>query len=140
MRFVYDGQSFKRKSKDTIRFPRSIDFSGLLHSNEAAIYDLSAVLVHSGASAHSGHFLAHVLDQRYCKQDSQPKGVLDPQTSTVLSNIWLNRSQKWFVLNDEEVAEFNATTFDPEETTKSTSKSSSRMMAISPVASESYLK
>ncbi|CAO3575229.1 unnamed protein product [Mortierella alpina] len=112
MRFVYDGQSSKRKSKDTIRFPRSIDFSGVLHSKETAIYDLSAVLVHSGASAHSGHFLAHVLDQR---------------------------SQKWFVLNDEEVAEFNATTFDPEETTKSTSKSSLRIMTISPGASENYL-
>ncbi|KAF9936748.1 hypothetical protein BGZ67_002019 [Mortierella alpina] len=112
MRFVYDGQSFKRKSKDIIRFPRSIDFSGLLQSKEADIYDLSAVLVHSGASAHSGHFLAHVFDQR---------------------------SQKWFVLNDEEVAEFNATAFDPEEMTTSTSKFSTKSTAASPGATENYL-
>ncbi|KAF9277639.1 hypothetical protein BGZ68_009155 [Mortierella alpina] len=112
MRFVYDGQSSKRKSKDTIRFPRSIDFSSLLPSKGAEIYDLSAVLVHSGTSAHSGHFLAHVLNQR---------------------------SQKWFVLNDEEVAEFTTTAFDPEEMSASTSKSSAKITAASPGGSEDYL-
>ncbi|KAF9956174.1 hypothetical protein BGZ72_002955 [Mortierella alpina] len=112
MRFVYDGQYSKRKSKDIIRFPRSIDFSSLLQSKEADIYDLSAVLVHSGASAHSGHFLAHVLNQR---------------------------TQKWFVLNDEEVAEFNTTAFDPEDMSTSTSKSCSKITTASLEDSESYL-
>ncbi|KAF9563536.1 hypothetical protein EC968_004808 [Mortierella alpina] len=107
-----DSQSSKRKSKDIIRFPRSIDLSGLLQSKEADIYDLSAVLVHSGASAHSGHFLAHVFDQR---------------------------SQKWFVLNDEEVSEFNATSFDPEEMTTSTSKSYTKFTAASVTAADNYL-
>lgn len=29
------------------------------------IYDLTAVLIHNGPSAYSGHFIAHVLDERY---------------------------------------------------------------------------
>ncbi|KAG0021785.1 hypothetical protein BGZ82_011203 [Podila clonocystis] len=88
MRFVYDNVTWtKRKSKDMIRFPELIDFASLLRSKEPILYELTAVLVHNGPSAHSGHFLAHVLDKK---------------------------SKKWFVLNDEEVAEFNATLFDPE--------------------------
>lgn len=64
MRFVYDATtSTKKKSKDTIRFPLTIDFSNLLESQTTILYDLSAVLVHSGPSAHSGHFMAHVLDK-----------------------------------------------------------------------------
>ncbi|KAF9430011.1 hypothetical protein BGZ94_008670 [Podila epigama] len=88
MRFVYDAITWnKKKSKDMIRFPEMIDFSSLLNSKTPVIYELTAVLVHNGSSAHSGHFLAHVLDKR---------------------------SQKWFVLNDDEVLEFNSTFFDPE--------------------------
>ncbi|KAG0027066.1 Ubiquitin carboxyl-terminal hydrolase 48 [Podila clonocystis] len=88
MRFVYDNVTWtKRKSKDMIRFPELIDFASLLRSKEPILYELTDVLVHNGPSAHSGHFLAHVLDKK---------------------------SKKWFVLNDEEVAEFNATLFDPE--------------------------
>ncbi|KAG0095353.1 hypothetical protein BGZ93_006014 [Podila epicladia] len=88
MRFVYDSITWtKRKSKDMIRFPELIDFASLLRSKESILYELTAVLVHSGPSAHSGHFLAHVLDRK---------------------------SKKWFVLNDEEVAEVNTTLFDPE--------------------------
>ncbi|KAF9023453.1 Ubiquitin carboxyl-terminal hydrolase 48 [Haplosporangium bisporale] len=89
MRFIYDNITWtKKKSKDMIRFPELIDFASLLRSKEPVLYELTAVLVHSGPSAHSGHFLAHVLDKR---------------------------SNKWFVLNDEEVAEFSSTLFDPEE-------------------------
>ncbi|KAI8350750.1 hypothetical protein B0O80DRAFT_457403 [Mortierella sp. GBAus27b] len=89
MRFVYDNVTWtKKKSKDTIRFPQVIDVSGLLRTSDIAEYELTAVLVHSGPSAHSGHFLAHVLQRE---------------------------SNKWFVLNDEEVEEFHGTTFDPED-------------------------
>ncbi|KAF9113644.1 hypothetical protein BGX27_001119 [Mortierella sp. AM989] len=96
MRFVYDNTTWtKKKSKDTIRFPQSIDFSTLLRSAENVVYDLSAVLVHSGPSAHSGHFMAHVLNRE---------------------------SNKWFVLNDEEVTEFHGTSFDPEDYSKAASK------------------
>ncbi|KAF8958297.1 Ubiquitin carboxyl-terminal hydrolase 48 [Entomortierella lignicola] len=100
MRFVYDSTTWtKKKSKDTIKFPPSIDFSELLRSNESAIYDLSAVLVHSGSSAHSGHFLAHVLNKE---------------------------NNKWFLLNDEEVTEFHGTKFDPEEFSETDSKAKSK--------------
>ncbi|KAF9121814.1 hypothetical protein BGW39_010236 [Mortierella sp. 14UC] len=96
MRFVYDTTTWtKKKSKDMIRFPETIDFGGLLGSQLAVLYDLSAVLVHSGPSAHSGHFMAHVLDKT---------------------------SNKWFVLNDEEVTEFDSTQFDPQDYTESGSK------------------
>ncbi|KAF9990638.1 hypothetical protein BGZ75_000836 [Mortierella antarctica] len=53
--------------------------------------------------------------------------------------VGVDRSQKWFVLNDEEVAEFNATAFDPEEMTTSTSKFSTKSTAASPGATENYL-
>ncbi|KAG0370867.1 Ubiquitin carboxyl-terminal hydrolase 48 [Gamsiella multidivaricata] len=100
MRFIYDNVMWtKRKSKDTIRFPETIDFSELLRSNTSVKYELSAVLVHSGPSAHSGHFSAHVLDRE---------------------------SNKWFVLNDEEVAEFQGTKFDPEDYSETAPKTKTK--------------
>ncbi|KAG0062387.1 hypothetical protein BGZ90_003102 [Linnemannia elongata] len=110
MRFVYDAAtSTKKKSKDTIRFPLTIDFSDLLGSQTAILYDLSAVLVHSGPSAHSGHFMAHVLDKP---------------------------SNKWFVLNDEEVTEFDSTVFDPEDYAETGVKSKAKKKTIKPGASD----
>ncbi|KAF9914932.1 hypothetical protein BX616_007272 [Lobosporangium transversale] len=100
MRFVYDSATWtKKKSKDTIRFPETIDFSELLGTKENAIYNLTAVLVHSGPSAHSGHFLAHVLNKE---------------------------SNKWFVLNDEEVRQFHGTKFDPESYSESEANPTSK--------------
>ncbi|KAF9090462.1 hypothetical protein BGX29_011475 [Mortierella sp. GBA35] len=100
MRFVYDNTTWtKKKSKDMIRFPETIDFAELLGSKTAVLYDLSAVLVHSGPSAHSGHFMAHVLDKA---------------------------SDKWFMLNDEEVTEFSSTQFDPEDYHEAASKSKAK--------------
>ncbi|KAF9311822.1 hypothetical protein BG003_006928 [Podila horticola] len=65
MRFIYDNVTWtKKKSKDMIRFPELIDFASLLRSKEPILYELTAALVHSGPSAHSGHFLAHVLDKK----------------------------------------------------------------------------
>ncbi|KAG0329757.1 Ubiquitin carboxyl-terminal hydrolase 48 [Dissophora globulifera] len=62
MRFVYDNVTWtKKKSKDTIKFPSTINFSELLGVSESV------------------------------------------------------ESDKWFVLNDEEVAEFHGTKFDPED-------------------------
>ncbi|KAG0348422.1 hypothetical protein BG005_011542 [Podila minutissima] len=106
MRFVYDNVTWtKRKSKDMIRFPELIDFASLLRSKEPILYELTAVLVHSGPSAHSGHFMAHVLDKK---------------------------SKKWFVLNDEEVAEFNTTLFDPEaDSSASKGKKASKATMVS---------
>ncbi|KAI8605212.1 hypothetical protein EDD21DRAFT_364219 [Dissophora ornata] len=103
MRFVYDSVTWtKKKSKDTIRFPETIDFSELLGLGESVVYELSAVLVHSGPSAHSGHFMAHVLDRE---------------------------SNKWFVLNDEEVSEFHGTKFDLEDYSESASSAKTKKSA-----------
>ncbi|KAF9962574.1 Ubiquitin carboxyl-terminal hydrolase 48 [Modicella reniformis] len=100
MRFVYDNETWtKKKSKDTIWFPEVMDFSEFLQANDTVQYELSAVLVHSGPSAHSGHFLAHVLQRE---------------------------NNKWFVLNDEEVTEFHGTAFDPEDYSKATSDNKSK--------------
>ncbi|KAF9363782.1 hypothetical protein BGX34_003330 [Mortierella sp. NVP85] len=100
MRFVYDNTTWtKKKSKDTIRFSEVIDASALLRTSDVVEYELSAVLVHSGPSAHSGHFLAHVLQRE---------------------------NNKWFVLNDEEVEEFHGTTFDPEDYAEAASNSKSK--------------
>ncbi|KAF9932986.1 hypothetical protein FBU30_006810 [Linnemannia zychae] len=110
MRFVYDTTSWTRKkSKDIIRFPATIDFSELLQSQSEVLYDLSAVLVHSGPSVHSGHFMAHVLDQS---------------------------SSKWFVLNDEEVTEFDSTRFDPEDLSDVGSNSKTKKVTMNTKASD----
>ncbi|KAG9070684.1 hypothetical protein KI688_008223 [Linnemannia hyalina] len=110
MRFVYDvTTSTKKKSKDTIRFPLTIDFSKLTGSQTSTLYDLSAVLVHSGPSAHSGHFMAHVLDKP------------------------LN---KWFVLNDEEVTQFDSTVFDPQDYAETGSESKAKKTTIKAGASD----
>ncbi|KAG0305301.1 hypothetical protein BGZ97_001156 [Linnemannia gamsii] len=111
MRFVYDATTWtKKKSKDMIRFPLTIDVADLLGSQSAVLYDLSAVLVHSGPSAHSGHFMAHVLDKV---------------------------SNKWFVLNDEEVTEFDSTLFDPEDYAATGSKSKAKKTTMKAGAPDS---
>ena len=77
MRFVYDKQKqTKRKIKSPIIFPKSINMASFIKSeqsislddnnagddNSNLMYDLSAVLLHRGASAYSGHFIAIVHD------------------------------------------------------------------------------
>ncbi|KAG0264211.1 hypothetical protein BG011_007245 [Mortierella polycephala] len=110
MRFVYDNITWtKKKSKDAIQFPQTIDFSGMLGSKNEVLYDLSAVLVHSGPSAHSGHFLAYVLDKK---------------------------SNKWFVLNDEEVSDFNDTKFDPEDYSELSAKAKAKKTTMKSNATE----
>ncbi|GJJ78122.1 ubiquitin carboxyl-terminal hydrolase 48 [Entomortierella parvispora] len=87
MRFKYDSETWtKEKSFDKVLFPESIDVSRLVGSTESQLYDLSAVLVHSGESVETGHYLAYVLHPE---------------------------SKKWFICNDESVLEFSSTKFDP---------------------------
>ncbi|KAF9438453.1 hypothetical protein BGZ76_007846 [Entomortierella beljakovae] len=76
-------------------FVQAEELTGADQTSESVIYDLSAVLVHSGPGAHSGHFMAFVLDRS---------------------------SDKWFILNDEEVSEFNGTKFDPEDLSEESPK------------------
>uniref|UniRef100_A0A4W4HQ75 Ubiquitin carboxyl-terminal hydrolase 48 n=1 Tax=Electrophorus electricus TaxID=8005 RepID=A0A4W4HQ75_ELEEL len=59
MRFVFDRQSgHKKKLNNLISFPE------ILEMEEKCTYDLSAVLIHRGVSAYSGHYIAHVRDSR----------------------------------------------------------------------------
>ena len=78
-RFVYDpNKDAKKKVSDPIIFPELLDTSSLVfgpagghshvHSNAPSTqavntYRLTAVLMHSGASAHSGHYTARILEQ-----------------------------------------------------------------------------
>ncbi|XP_066493077.1 ubiquitin carboxyl-terminal hydrolase 48 isoform X2 [Tiliqua scincoides] len=78
MRFVFDRQTGHKKKLNTY-----LEFSELLsmepfmeNTAKVAVYELSAVLIHRGVSAYSGHYIAHVKD---------------PQTG------------EWYRFNDEEI-------------------------------------
>ncbi|XP_076846101.1 ubiquitin carboxyl-terminal hydrolase 48 isoform X2 [Brachyhypopomus gauderio] len=66
MRFVFDRQSgHKKKLNNLISFPEVLDMGPFLEGKEEkCTYDLSAVLIHRGVSAYSGHYIAHVRDSR----------------------------------------------------------------------------
>lgn len=58
LRFVYDLKAFERKkSKAKITFPKELELGG--HN-----YRLQAVIIHSGSSAHQGHFICEALDEQ----------------------------------------------------------------------------
>uniref|UniRef100_A0A3P9GZH0 Ubiquitin carboxyl-terminal hydrolase 48 n=1 Tax=Oryzias latipes TaxID=8090 RepID=A0A3P9GZH0_ORYLA len=60
MRFVFDRQTGHKKKLNTfISFPEQLDMEPFL---EKSVYELSAVLIHRGISAYSGHYIAHVKD------------------------------------------------------------------------------
>eukprot|EP01096_Ripella_sp_DP13-Kostka_P010864 TRINITY_DN433_c1_g1_i1.p1 TRINITY_DN433_c1_g1~~TRINITY_DN433_c1_g1_i1.p1 ORF type:complete len:732 (+),score=245.70 TRINITY_DN433_c1_g1_i1:799-2994(+) len=83
MRFVYDLESNrKRKLDSTVRFPHSLSLADFCTSSlkktsspDLFVYELSAVLLHLGDSAYSGHYIAHIRDERsnkwYCFDDSR---------------------------------------------------------------------
>uniref|UniRef100_A0A8C1VV87 Ubiquitin carboxyl-terminal hydrolase 48 n=1 Tax=Cyprinus carpio TaxID=7962 RepID=A0A8C1VV87_CYPCA len=63
MRFVFDRQSGHKKKLNTfISFPEVLDMRPFLEGQEKCTYELSAVLIHRGVSAYSGHYIAHVRD------------------------------------------------------------------------------
>ena len=77
LRFVFDLKTgSKKKLNSCIQFPDVLDMRPYLPNDKSAVYDLSAVLIHRGASAYSGHYVAHI------------KG---------------KDSQAWYKFNDEEV-------------------------------------
>lgn len=68
LRFVFDPQKDSLKKLNSfIRFPDSLDIKPYLNSDnltpEETTYNLSAVLIHRGPSAHSGHYIAHIKDR-----------------------------------------------------------------------------
>lgn len=58
----------KKKVTSKFSFPRTIDMGPRLSSyaenGNRAVYDLSAILVHKGSMANSGHYVAHIKDDR----------------------------------------------------------------------------
>ncbi|XP_075046685.1 ubiquitin carboxyl-terminal hydrolase 48 isoform X1 [Mixophyes fleayi] len=78
MRFVFDRQTGHKKKLNTyIGFAETLDMEPFLEQTDIKyVYELSAVLIHRGVSAYSGHYIAHVRD---------------PQTS------------EWYKFNDEEI-------------------------------------
>uniref|UniRef100_A0A8D8YKT5 Ubiquitin carboxyl-terminal hydrolase 48 n=1 Tax=Cacopsylla melanoneura TaxID=428564 RepID=A0A8D8YKT5_9HEMI len=93
MRFVFDRSTGTRKKLNSfIQFPESLDLAAYLGSSSTpqTNYKLSAVLMHCGSSAHSGHYVAHICD---------------------------TTSGHWYKFNDETVEkiEGNRLKFGPEE-------------------------
>uniref|UniRef100_A0A4W5MWE7 Ubiquitin carboxyl-terminal hydrolase 48 n=1 Tax=Hucho hucho TaxID=62062 RepID=A0A4W5MWE7_9TELE len=66
MRFVFDRQTGHKKKLNTfISFPEQLDMGPFLEGKGIkCVYELSAVLIHRGVSAYSGHYIAHVRDAR----------------------------------------------------------------------------
>ncbi|KAM4625621.1 ubiquitin carboxyl-terminal hydrolase 48 isoform 2-T3 [Polymixia lowei] len=67
MRFVFDRQTGHKKKLNTfISFPEQLDMGPFLEGkqDQKCVYELSAVLIHRGVSAYSGHYIAHVKDAR----------------------------------------------------------------------------
>ncbi|XP_075869327.1 ubiquitin carboxyl-terminal hydrolase 48 isoform X1 [Nelusetta ayraudi] len=65
MRFVFDRQTGHKKKLNTfISFPEQLDMGPFLDGkqDQSCMYELSAVLIHRGISAYSGHYIAHVKD------------------------------------------------------------------------------
>ncbi|KAG0226961.1 hypothetical protein BGW42_003281 [Actinomortierella wolfii] len=94
MRYRYDKETWlKKKSFDIVRFPEVLDFSEYLEAvpgqaRKEELYDLTAVLVHSGTSAYSGHYMA---------------------------NVWNPELSRWTLLNDEQVVVFDKdSAFNPD--------------------------
>ncbi|KAG0577792.1 hypothetical protein KC19_5G182300 [Ceratodon purpureus] len=68
-RFVFNMKtSTKKKVTSKFSFPRTIDMGPRLStSGEAgrrAVYDLYRILIHKGSMANSGHYVAHIKDDR----------------------------------------------------------------------------
>uniref|UniRef100_A0A8C5CU12 ubiquitinyl hydrolase 1 n=1 Tax=Gadus morhua TaxID=8049 RepID=A0A8C5CU12_GADMO len=68
MRFVFDRTTGHKKKLNTfISFPEQLDMGPFLETPQGSstcVYELSAVLIHRGVSAYSGHYIAHVKDAR----------------------------------------------------------------------------
>ncbi|PIO14055.1 hypothetical protein AB205_0092120, partial [Aquarana catesbeiana] len=78
MRFVFDRQTGHKKKLNTyIAFSETLDMGPFVEqAGSNSSYELTAVLIHRGVSAYSGHYIAHVRD---------------PHTS------------EWYKFNDEEI-------------------------------------
>lgn len=65
LRFVYDRQKGqKKKLTSVVQFPEVLDMREYVSPkpSDPVLYNLSAVLIHKGLSAYSGHYIAHIRD------------------------------------------------------------------------------
>lgn len=64
LRFVYDrSKGHKKKLNSVIQFPETLDMSEYTgYPPGTKVYNVSAVLLHMGSSAYSGHYIAHIKD------------------------------------------------------------------------------
>ncbi|KXJ21295.1 ubiquitin carboxyl-terminal hydrolase 48 [Exaiptasia diaphana] len=68
LRFVFDRKTgYKKKLNSHVQFPDVLSLDGFLRNDAKqdtsdAVYDLTAVLMHQGTSAYSGHYVAHIRD------------------------------------------------------------------------------
>lgn len=82
LRFVFDKQTGQKKKLNSfIQFPEVLDMTEYAKGSGVelslpVVYDLSAVLIHRGISAYSGHYIAHIKDRS---------------------------TQAWYKFNDEEI-------------------------------------
>ncbi|XP_070561679.1 ubiquitin carboxyl-terminal hydrolase 48-like isoform X2 [Ptychodera flava] len=65
LRFIFDRQTGHKKKLNTyIQFPEVLDITPyLVNKDVEVLYDLTAVLIHRGPSAYSGHYIAHIKDK-----------------------------------------------------------------------------
>eukprot|EP00112_Aurelia_sp_Birch-Aquarium-sp1_P008102 Seg1889.4 transcript_id=Seg1889.4/GoldUCD/mRNA.D3Y31 product="Ubiquitin carboxyl-terminal hydrolase 48" protein_id=Seg1889.4/GoldUCD/D3Y31 len=67
LRFVFDRNTgLKKKCNSMLRFPEQLDMNEFMQFEDPSqgIYELTAVLIHCGLSAYSGHYVAHILDKK----------------------------------------------------------------------------
>ena len=66
LRFVFDRKTgCKKKLNNSIWFPEVLNMKEYVDINmEGCVYDLTAVLIHRGLSAYSGHYIAHIKDKK----------------------------------------------------------------------------
>jgi len=68
LRFVFDRKTgYKKKLNSFIQFPDILDMKDHVKNEfvgSNSVYELSAVLIHFGVSAYSGHYVAHIRDKK----------------------------------------------------------------------------
>ncbi|XP_012938291.1 ubiquitin carboxyl-terminal hydrolase 48 isoform X2 [Aplysia californica] len=65
LRFVFDkNKGHKKKLSSFIQFPETLDMSPYMGDQEGGtvLYELTAVLIHRGPTAFSGHYIAHIRE------------------------------------------------------------------------------
>ncbi|XP_071805527.1 ubiquitin carboxyl-terminal hydrolase 48-like [Asterias amurensis] len=65
LRFIFDRQTgTKKKLNSFIQFPEVLDMTPYLPKEDLdTIYELTAVLIHRGPTAYSGHYVAHIREE-----------------------------------------------------------------------------